>query len=111
MLDEVHEADMVTLESSIETLRTVGRRERDCRDKAEADITAMKEKFNQKCLEADELRLQLKVFQEQLSQAFMTAENEHARRADLEKAHSDLQSELANVSTVFYYYLILNYQI
>jgi len=111
MLAEQHEADMATVEFARQLLRASLQQTHDCMDNAEADFTAMKEKFNQKCLEADELRLQLNVFQEQLTQALMTAEDERARRADLEKAHSDLQSELAKVSTVFYYYLILNYHI
>jgi uncharacterized membrane protein (DUF485 family) len=61
----------------------------------------MMEKFIQRCLEADELHLQLKASQDQVTQARMTIEDERARRADLDKAHSDLQSELAKVSTVF----------
>jgi hypothetical protein len=69
MLAEVHEADMMTLEFAGEMLLTVLRNEKDCRDKAEADITAMKEKFNQKYL------------------------------------------QLTYVSTVFYYYFTLHFQI
>jgi hypothetical protein len=52
----------------------------------------MMEKFIQRCLEADELHLQIKASQDQVTQARMTIEDERARRADLEKAHSDLQS-------------------
>jgi chromosome segregation ATPase len=108
MLREDHEAEMIKVHHETQQLMTSLQQTQDCRDNAEADL---REKFDQKRLEADELHLQLNVFEEQLTQALMRAEDEHARRADLEKAHSDLQSELAKVSTVFYYYLVLNYQI
>jgi hypothetical protein len=104
MLRDKHEAEMIKVHHETRQLMTSLQKTQDCRDNAEADL---REKFNQKCLEADELRLQLNVFQEQLTQAPMTAEDECARRADLEKAHS----QLAKVSTVFYYYFTLHFQI
>jgi chromosome segregation ATPase len=111
MLRKKHEAEMIKVHHETWQLMTSLQETQDCRDNAEADLADLREKFDQKRLEADELRLQSNVFQEQLTQALMRAEDEHDRRAGLEKAHSDLQSELANLSIVFYYYLILNYQI
>jgi chromosome segregation ATPase len=111
MLKEKHEAEMIKVNQEKQQLMTSLQQTQDCRDIAQADLTDMREKFIQRCLEADELHLQLKASQDQVTQARMTIEVERARRADLEKAHSDLQSELAKVSTVFYYYFTLNFQI
>jgi hypothetical protein len=67
----------------------------------------LREKFDQRCFEDGELHLQLKVFEIKLTQAFMTAEDECVRRADLEKAHSDLESELGKVGTGLFLLLLL----
>jgi chromosome segregation ATPase len=101
MLAEKHEAEMMKVHHEKQQLMTSLQQIQDCREIAEADLTDMKEKFNQRCLEADELHLQLKACQVQLKQAHMTVEDERARRADLQKAHSDLESEFAKVSNVF----------
>jgi hypothetical protein len=97
MLAEKHEAEMMTVEDEKEMLKTILQ----SRDKAEADFTVMKEKFNQKCIEANELRFQLKACRKQLTQAILVVVDECARRDDLEKAHSDLESRFSKVSTSF----------
>jgi hypothetical protein len=62
------------------------------RDKAESDLTDVKENLNKRCLEVHELQRQLKMYQEQLKEALMTAEAEHA---DLQKQDSNMDSQLA----------------
>jgi chromosome segregation ATPase len=99
MLAEKHEVEMIKVHDERQKLMTSLQQIQDCRDNAEADLTAMKEKFNEKCLEADELQIVLKACQDQLTQALMTVEDECARNTDLQKAHSDLESEFAKVST------------
>jgi hypothetical protein len=97
MLAEKHEVEMKKVHDEKQQLMT-------SLQQTQADLTDMKEKFNHRCLEAEACK-------EQLTQALTTAEYERARRADLQKTHSDLQSEFAKVSTLFYYYLTLNFQI
>jgi hypothetical protein len=57
----------------------------ECKGKAESVLTDVKENLNQWCLEVHELQLRLMTCQEQLTEALMTAEDEPACRADLQK--------------------------
>jgi hypothetical protein len=65
-------------------------------DKAESDLTDVKENLNKRCLEVHEL----KICQEQMTETLMTAETEHASRADLQKQDSNMDSQLAEVSNI-----------
>jgi chromosome segregation ATPase len=70
------------------------------RDKAECDLSDVKENLNKRCLEVNELQRQLKMYQEHLKDALMTAEAEHASRADLQKQDSNMDSQLSEVSSI-----------
>jgi hypothetical protein len=104
MLAEKHEAEMIQVHDEKQKLMTSLQQIQDCKDNAAADLTAMKEKFKEKYLEALELQLQLNACQDQLTQALMTAENECARSTDLQKAHSNLESQFTKVRSVFFCY-------
>jgi predicted nucleic acid-binding Zn-ribbon protein len=102
MLREDNEAEMRNGYRLTQQMMNNLQQTQDCRDKAEADLADLRKKFNQRRLETGELRHQLNVVEEKLTQFLMRAEDERADLddlADLDKSHSDLQSELAKVST------------
>jgi chromosome segregation ATPase len=101
MLAENHKAEMKKVHHEKQQLMTSLQQIKDCKDNAEANLTAMKEKLNQRCLEANELCHQLKACQKQLTQSILVVVDECARRDNLKKAHSDLESRFVKVSTVF----------
>jgi chromosome segregation ATPase len=70
------------------------------RGKAESDLTDVKENLNQRYLEFHELQLQLKMCQEQLTEAPMALEAEHASQAELQKQDSNMDSQLSEVSNI-----------